>query len=81
MENLRSSKKRIIGLKQTVKAIKNNTVNTVYIANDAEESLKNNILEVCRGKEIQIVYIDTMKKLGEACGIEVNASCASLLKG
>lgn len=80
MERLISSRKKIIGLKQTVKAIKNDTANVVYIANDAEESIKNNILEVCRGKEVQIVYIDTMKKLGEACGIEVNASCASLLK-
>lgn len=81
MERLRSSKKKIIGLKQTIKAIKNDTVNIVYIAKDADENIKNNILEVCRGKEVEIVYIDTMKKLGEACGIEVNASCASLSKG
>ena len=79
MENLKSSKKRIIGLKQTVKAIKTDRIKAVYIANDAEESIKNIILEVCRGKEIQIVSVDTMKKLGEACGIEVNASCAVLL--
>jgi large subunit ribosomal protein L7A len=79
MERLKSSKKRIIGLKQTIKAIKNGSAHTVYIANDVEESIKNSILEVCRGKEVEIVYIDTMKKLGEACGIEVNASCASLL--
>lgn len=81
MERLRSSKKRIIGLKQTLKAIKNGSVNIVYLANDAEEPIKNSILEECRGKDIEIVQIDTMKKLGEACGIDVNASCASLLKG
>ena len=80
MENLKSSKKRIIGLKQTIKAIKTDKINIVYVANDAEENIKNSILEVCRGKDIQIIFIDTMKKLGEACGIEVNASCASLLK-
>ncbi|SHJ38027.1 ribosomal L7Ae/L30e/S12e/Gadd45 family protein [Lutispora thermophila] len=81
MERLRSSKKRIIGLKQTLKAIKNGTVNIVYLANDADEPIKNSILEECRGKDIEIVQIDTMKKLGEACGIDVNASCASILKG
>lgn len=81
MERLKSSKKRIIGLKQTLKAIKNGSVNIVYLANDAEEPIKNSILEECRGKDIEIVQIDTMKKLGEACGIDVNASCASLLKG
>jgi len=81
VERLRSSKNKIIGLKQTIKAIKNDSVDVVYIANDADEPIKNSILEECRGKDIQIVQVDTMKKLGEACGIDVNASCASLLKG
>ena len=40
MERLKSSKKRIIGLKQTVKAIKNDKVDIVYIADDAEDNIK-----------------------------------------
>lgn len=80
MDELKSSKKRIIGLKQTVKAIKEDRVIKVYIAKDADDSIKNNILEVCSGKNLQIVYVNTMKELGEACGIEVKASTASLKK-
>lgn len=67
-------------MKQTVKAIKNDKVDIVYIADDAEDNIKNNILEACRGKNIEIVHVDTMKELGDTCGIDVNASCASLLK-
>lgn len=80
MDELKSSKKRIIGLKQTIKAIKEDRVTKVYIAKDADDSIKNNILEVCSGKNLQIVYVNTMKELGEACGIEVKASTASLQK-
>lgn len=80
MDGLKSSKKRIIGLKQTIKAVKENRVCKVYIANDADNFIKNNILKACEGKDLEIVYVNTMKELGEACGIEVKASTASLLK-
>ena len=69
MERLKSSKKRIIGLKQTVKAIKNDKVDIVYIADDAEDNIKNNILEACRGKNIEIVHVDIMKELGDTCAL------------
>lgn len=80
MDELKSSKKRIIGLKQTIKAIKEDRVTKVYIAKDADDSIKNNIVEVCSDKNLQIIYVNTMKELGEACGIEVKASTASLQK-
>lgn len=80
MQRLKSSKKRIIGFKQTVKAINNDKVDIVYLADDADDNIKNSILEACRGKNIEIVHVETMKELGDACGIDVNASCASLLK-
>ncbi len=80
MDELKSSKKRIIGLKQTVKAVSENKVYKVYIANDADNYIKSSILKACNGKDLEILYVNTMKELGEACGIEVKASTASLLK-
>lgn len=81
MHELKASKKRIIGLKQTIKAIKEDRAKKVYIAKDADDNIKNSVLELCNGKEnLQIVHVNTMKELGEACGIEVKASTALLLK-
>ncbi len=80
MDRLKSSKKRIIGFKQTTKAIKEDRVSKVYIAKDADESIKNDILKACNEKDCEIVHVNTMKELGEACGIEVEASTAALLK-
>lgn len=78
MQELKSSKKRIVGLKQTVKAIKDNKAKKVYIAKDADEYIKQSVLDVCSQSKVEIVYVDTMKELGEACGIEINASAAAL---
>lgn len=81
MQELKVTKQRIIGLKQTIKAIKEDRGKKVYIAKDAADNIKNNIIRLCNEKEnLEIVYVNTMKELGEACGIEVNASTALLLK-
>ncbi len=80
MDGLKASKKRIIGLKQTIKAIKEDKVFKVYVAKDADDHIKNNVIEEIKDKDIEIIYVNTMKELGEACGIEVKASTASLLK-
>ena len=78
MQELKSSKKRIIGLKQTIKAISNNSLVRVYLAKDADNFIIQSVLNACNGKNLEIVYIDTMKELGEACGIEIGASAAGI---
>ena len=35
------------------------------------------IISACEGKEIEIVEVDTMKKLGEMSGIEIGAATAA----
>jgi large subunit ribosomal protein L7A len=39
-----------------------------------------NIIEEAQNKNIQIVYVDSMKKLGKACGIDVGAATAVIVK-
>jgi large subunit ribosomal protein L7A len=79
LENLRNSKKTI-GVKQTAKAIENGLAKTVFIAEDAEESVVASLKNLCRQKEIEIVNVENMKQLGKACGIEVGAAAVGLLK-
>ena len=62
------------------KILKNEGVKTVYIAEDAEKKITNEILQICNNKNIQVVYVENMKKLGNACGIDVNAAVAALIK-
>ncbi|MBE3593248.1 MAG: ribosomal L7Ae/L30e/S12e/Gadd45 family protein [Thermoanaerobacter sp.] len=73
--------KRVVGAKQTLKAIMNCNVLQVYIAKDAEEHVTKKIKELCEEKSIRIVYVDTMKELGVICGIDVNAAAAADIIG
>lgn len=80
MQELKSSHKRIVGLKQTVKAVKNGTAKSVYVAEDADDFIKQSVLDACTEKKLQIIYVSSMKELGNACGIDIGASTAAVIK-
>ncbi|HOE57696.1 MAG TPA: ribosomal L7Ae/L30e/S12e/Gadd45 family protein [Bacillota bacterium] len=79
MQELKASRNRIVGLKQTVKAVKSGVVKKVYIAENAEDFIKQSVLDACRDKNLQIIYVDSMKELGSACGIGIGASTAAII--
>lgn len=79
LDSLKNSKKTV-GLRQTLKALEKNIVRTLFIAKDADERVTESLVKHCEIDSIDIVYVDSMKQLGKACGIEVNAAAAALLK-
>lgn len=79
MEDFRNINKTV-GLKQSLKAVQKEKVDKIYVAKDAEERVVSKIINLCKEKDIPIVYADNMKQLGKACGIDVNAAVVSILK-
>lgn len=71
---------KAIGIKQTLRAVENGMAGKVYIARDADEKVTGKLKEFCFSKAVEIEYVDTMKQLGRAAGIEVGASAVCLLK-
>jgi large subunit ribosomal protein L7A len=80
LQELRDQKKLVIGTKQTLKAVKEHTVQTLFIAKDAERHVTRSVEETAKKLQVQIVYVESMKKLGKACGIEVGAATVAILK-
>lgn len=77
---LSKEQNKIIGIKQTTKALNHNKVKTLFISKDAEKHLVEHIEQVAEEKNIEIVYVDSMTDLGKACGINVGAAVAAVLK-
>lgn len=75
-----TSKDKIVGVKQVKRALETDTAKIVYIAKDAESKVTEEIAETCTEKQIQVFYVNNMKELGNACGIDVNAAVAALIK-
>ncbi|HPB17765.1 MAG: ribosomal L7Ae/L30e/S12e/Gadd45 family protein [Clostridia bacterium] len=74
------SEKKVIGLKQSLKAISQDRAMRVYIAKDANITLTAPIVELCEKKGIEIRYADTSRQLGLLNGISVCASVVCILK-
>ncbi|MGI6777951.1 MAG: ribosomal L7Ae/L30e/S12e/Gadd45 family protein [Acetivibrionales bacterium] len=73
-------RKKTVGVKQSLKAVKEEKAEVVFIAKDADEKVISPLKSICQEKGIDIFYVDTMKQLGKACNIEVGASTVALLK-
>jgi large subunit ribosomal protein L7A len=80
LEELGKAGKVIAGMRQTIKAIENNTARAVYIARDAEEKVTSSAVRSCTEKGIPLFYVDTMAELGKACNIKVGAAMAAILE-
>ncbi len=75
-----STHNKIVGAKQVKRALNSSLVDIVFIAEDAEKKVIGEIEELSNIKHIQIVRVNTMENLGKACGIDINAAVAALLK-
>ena len=69
----------VIGTKQTIRALNNGNVGTVYIANDADKQVVLRVKELAEANSIAIVEVTTMKELAKACNVEVNTATAALI--
>lgn len=79
LQSLKESNK-VVGTKQVKRAITNNEVKFILIAKDVEPRIVKTLESLCYERSIEVVYIRTMRELGKACGIEVNAASAAILK-
>ena len=70
---------KVVGAKQVKRALKLSTAHKIYIAEDAEQRIVSDIVKQCEEMHIPIIYVKTMKELGYACGIDINAAVAALL--
>ncbi|WP_411345099.1 ribosomal L7Ae/L30e/S12e/Gadd45 family protein [Paenibacillus sp. WLX1005] len=69
-----------IGTKQTMRMVELGQAEEVYVAQDAEQHLITRIVQLCNKHSVKVTYVETMKELGNACGIEVGSAMAVILK-
>lgn len=70
----------IIGTKQTIKAIEQGLVEELFVANDADQHITGEVLRLAKDQNVKHTTVDSKKKLGAACGIEVGATAVAITK-
>ncbi|MFV9511667.1 50S ribosomal protein L7ae-like protein [Tepidibacillus sp. LV47] len=79
-EKVKQAKHLSVGLKQTLKALDRGTALEIVIAKDAEKRITQKAIQLAEEKKVPIYYVDSMKQLGKACGIDVGASTVAILR-
>lgn len=79
-EKVLRANKIIIGTKQTVKALKDGIVQELVVAVDADPKVTTKLIQQAHELEVPLLRVDSMKKLGKACGIEVGASAVAIIR-
>lgn len=69
-----------VGTKQTRLAIEKGVAVKVFIALDAEAKLVDPIVNQCGNLGIPVVGVTSMRDLGKACGIQVGAAAAAVVR-
>lgn len=78
LDELKTTQK-VVGIKQLRKALSQGAVKKVFIAKDADPLLTDPLIEQCTQFEITVIYVPTMRQLGAACDISVEAAAAAIL--
>jgi large subunit ribosomal protein L7A len=79
-EKVSQAHKIIVGTKRSVKALVNNEVKVVVIAEDADFRITQKVIQSAEQLHIPLTKVSSMKKLGKACGIEVGAAAVAIIQ-
>ena len=68
---------KVVGVKQVRRALANGQAKRLYLAKDADPQLTGPLERQAAERGVEVVWADTMKALGKACGIAVGAAVAA----
>ena len=79
-ESLRQNDKRVVGTRQILKKFACDGIETLIIADNAQERIIQPLVELAAQKNAAVLHVKTMDELGRLCGIAVGAAAAGILK-
>ena len=70
---------KVVGIKQSRRAVIDGLATQVILARDADPQVTGPIEALCAEKGVPTRWENSMKALGQACGVDVGAAAVALL--
>ncbi|PTQ57002.1 MAG: Firmicutes ribosomal L7Ae family protein [Candidatus Carbobacillus altaicus] len=80
-DQVKRAPNKVVGSRAVERALKKRLAHTVVIAEDADQHLLAELIQLAEASGIPVESVDSMHKLGRAAGIDVPTSAVALLKG
>ena len=68
---------KVVGVKQTRRALNDGRAKSIFLARDADPALTEPLAELAESRGIPVCWTERMRELGRACGIAVGAAVAA----
>ena len=78
LSELSDATRRVVGTKQLLRALDAGRIARAYVARDADPFLTKRVMDRCYDLNITCQEVESMKALGQACGIDVAAAAAGV---
>ncbi|MDI3298949.1 MAG: ribosomal L7Ae/L30e/S12e/Gadd45 family protein [Bacillota bacterium] len=72
--------RRVVGTKQTLKAVQRGQARLVCVARDADRKVIEPLLKLCDENHVAVSWYESMMELGRECGIDVGTAAAAILR-
>ena len=79
-ERLKKRAMRVVGVRQVLRALREERAQEVFLAMDANSSLRAQIEQEAREKGLPLHMIATMEELAALCRVDVPSAAACLLR-
>ena len=80
VEQIGKARRKVVGTKQTLKALEKEEALLVLLAGDAEAKVRTPVEELAACKGVKVHYVENMVDLGKICGIKVKAATAAIIE-
>ena len=70
-------KSKVVGVKQTRRAVSDGSARRIFLARDADPKVTEPLADLCARRGVPVEWVPSMKKLGTACGIAVGSAAAA----
>ncbi|MEA5013477.1 MAG: ribosomal L7Ae/L30e/S12e/Gadd45 family protein [Candidatus Limiplasma sp.] len=79
-QQLRQSERRVVGVRQVLRAVRDGKASQVFLCKDADEFLYRQVQSLCEERRVPVKVLDSMRELGKLCLVGVDTAAAALLK-
>ncbi len=71
--------RKVVGVKQSLKAVRQGRAEKVYLAEDADSFVSVPVIEACKEHGVKLEFAESKSALGRMCHIDVDCAVAARL--
>lgn len=79
-ERLKKRAMRVVGVRQALRAVREDRADTVFLAMDADARLRQQVEREAKENSVPLQLVATMEELSSLCRVDVPSAAAAVLK-